>query len=377
MDSHYVPTSEIKPGNIVAEDVLFNDTNATLVSRNTVVTPVIIQGLLRNGINGIRIKNQYITYADSPVSVAIQEKIMQQLSNVQISNGIIQVDKILDSAETIVDSFLEAKNVSFEMMSRMTGKNELRHALNVCEFAVAIGKKQKLARNELVELATAALMHDFGKMCINEKVLSTISIDKISKYKLTFVKMADVKYSYINHTIFGACLVDGIVKPRVVNSILYHQKEDNNTGIPIGMPYDTKKTSGFDRIIHVCDLYDNFLNQIEMQGRKKVDIKSPFDAYILLSKEVASKRLSIENYNLFVDAIPIYPKGIICELSDGRQGKVVYNLAENALYPVLKLDDNSILNLLNEDNRSITIIATKINDELDMEYTEEATKNKK
>jgi diguanylate cyclase (GGDEF)-like protein/putative nucleotidyltransferase with HDIG domain len=124
----------------------------------------------------------------------------------------------------------------------------LGHAKNVSIISDFLGKAMGLSFEELLELRTAALLHDVGKARIPDSVLSKPA-------KLTREEMEIVK----GHSLEGARLVGRVAEFRkLVPAVKHHHERYDGTGYPSGL-------SGNDiplhsRIISIADAYDTMVH---------------------------------------------------------------------------------------------------------------------
>ncbi|MEW6685387.1 MAG: HD domain-containing phosphohydrolase [Candidatus Edwardsbacteria bacterium] len=118
------------------------------------------------------------------------------------------------------------------------------HSLRVAELSVRIGKWMKLEAAELEKLELAALLHDFGKVGVEEELLE-------KEEALSNEEYTEITY----HALRGYYILSGFPQLEEISLIVrdHHERYDGK-GYPHAKAYD-----GIDllaRIIAVADTYD-------------------------------------------------------------------------------------------------------------------------
>ena len=134
---------------------------------------------------------------------------------------------------------IEALVLALEAKDKYTGG----HSRRVTEIALAIGSELGLSTNDMEDLRWGSLLHDVGKMAVDQFIL-----DKP-------VKLTHEEYEHIMiHAHVGAGIVKPVVNDRVVEMILHHHDHYDGSGlhqvvagedIPLGA-----------RILAVADAFD-------------------------------------------------------------------------------------------------------------------------
>lgn len=139
-----------------------------------------------------------------------------------------------------------SQEVVATLISLIVKKDEYtgRHSFQVEKLAVEIGRQLKLSSELLGELSMAALLHDIGKIAINENILNKPG-------KLTEIEYKLVKY----HSQIGYETVKKIsCLEKIAEYILYHHERYDGKGYPYRLK--GKEIPLISRIISVADVYD-------------------------------------------------------------------------------------------------------------------------
>ncbi len=118
------------------------------------------------------------------------------------------------------------------------------HSQRVMEYSLAIGKEMNLSNDEIKDLKLSALLHDIGKIGINENILTKPA-------KLTDEEFSEIK----KHPGTGAGIIEHIKKLKDISpGIKYHHERFEGGGYPNGIKGEN--IPFFARIIAVADTYD-------------------------------------------------------------------------------------------------------------------------
>jgi len=144
--------------------------------------------------------------------------------------------KIKSSYRDIVESLFAASMISEPQTAE--------HAARVMLFAVLLARKLKLGRESVERLKAAALLHDLGKLMVDEKIL-------FKKGRLTSVEYAEIK----KHPHWGAEVVRLVYFLHDIVPIMSNHHENyNGSGYPSGKK--GKRIPIESRILSVADIYE-------------------------------------------------------------------------------------------------------------------------
>jgi len=119
------------------------------------------------------------------------------------------------------------------------------HSVNVAFFSAIIGKYTDIESGKLKNLAFAGLLHDIGKIDIDNLILS--KPEHLEDYEYELVK---------EHSHFGYLILEEnkITEKDILNGVLYHHEKLDGSGYPQGLR--GKVIPKFARIIGMCDVFD-------------------------------------------------------------------------------------------------------------------------
>jgi len=118
------------------------------------------------------------------------------------------------------------------------------HMQRVTEYALLIGVKLGLPDRDLVMLEAAGLLHDFGKIGIDEELL--LKIDKLTANEREEIRL---------HVIKGFHILSGFEEfGEILIGIRHHHENWDGSGYPEGLSGENISLIG--RIIAIADSYD-------------------------------------------------------------------------------------------------------------------------
>jgi len=118
------------------------------------------------------------------------------------------------------------------------------HCIRVSRLACDIGKSLKLTNKDMEDLCVASILHDIGKIFIEDEILNKPS--KLTKREYEIIK---------THSIKGCEIIKRIEELNNVSEIiLYHHERYDGKGYPYGVK--GKESPLLSRIIAVADAFD-------------------------------------------------------------------------------------------------------------------------
>lgn len=195
------------------------------------------------------------------------------------------------------------------------------HLLNVSILAMHFSSKLGFDREDILDIAVAALFHDVGKLYISRKILRKAE-------KLTDEEFMKIK----SHANLGASIlldyVDVLGILPVVVAFEHHLKY-NLKGYPaLAFPREPHLAS---LIVAICDVYD----ALSQRRGYKVDY-SPDMIYNVMEKERGSS-FHPELVDKFFKIMGVWPIGSIVSLNDGRVALVLGENEEDIFRPKIEV----------------------------------------
>jgi len=179
------------------------------------------------------------------------------------------------------------------------------HSVRVALLATLVTESVGLAKERMVELAAAALLHDVGKAQVPQQILfKPGALD------------ADERRAIEEHPRLGGeiLIASGEANPWSVCAAFGHHVRHDERGYPRLPPW-VKSTSAT-RLIHVCDVFEALT-----AVRPYKPALAPWQAYELMVRDHGA--FDPAALRAFVTGIGLHPPGSNVVLSDGSEGVVV------------------------------------------------------
>ena len=223
--------------------------------------------------------------------------------------------------ELLVDDVMSSDSVIFNIIDmKQFDLYTYQHSVNVCVLACVVGKVCEMSRKQLYNLASAAILHDIGKLLIDKKLLNKPG--KFTPEEFEIMK----KHSMLGYE----CIRQKCQLPHTVAiSILQHHEKFNGNGYPFGRRED--EITRYAQIISIADVYDAITSK---RPYNEPLLPSEAYEYILGNSDQAFKG---EIVNIFTKKIAPFPLGLHVQLSNGLEGIVYKNYEDCMTRPLIKL----------------------------------------
>ncbi|MCT4543585.1 MAG: HD-GYP domain-containing protein [Vallitalea sp.] len=356
----FVPVNILREGMCVGKSV-YDRNNQLLLGKGSLIRESYINKLLEMGYQGIYIEDTISS--DIEVKDIIHDELRRKTVNIikdvfvetnhnnnDFSNYLIETKLLMTQ---IVEELLENRDTIVNLIDlKIFDDYTFYHSVNVAVLSILLGTTLELNKEQLYNLGLGAILHDIGKMFIDNSILN-------KKGKLTDEEFFEIQkhpqygYKYLKET-FQIPLSSYV-------AVLQHHEKYNGTGYPNRISKD--KISLFAQIISIADVYDALTSN---RPYRKALLPSEAIEYIMGNGGVM---FDIKLVKRFISKIAPYPVGTGVELSNKYKGFVVENYEDAILRPRIKvvLDDNNkeingvYFNLRNEKSlRNVTIVSNNL-----------------
>lgn len=172
--------------------------------------------------------------------------LIKKYFNLLKQNKNVDITEIKNVIGDIVDQIIRNPNIVYNMVDIRSHDNyTYAHSVNVCVIAVMVGVALNLNRRQLETLGIGAILHDIGKLQIDNKILNKPT--KLEPQESELVrKHARDGYELLRKKANVNFLASHIV-------FQHHEREDGS-GYPRGLT--GKRIHRFSKIVAVADAYD-------------------------------------------------------------------------------------------------------------------------
>lgn len=339
----FVKTDRLKQGMRLARPI-YNKDGVLLYERNSKLTYQGIQSIRTFGLLGL-----FVLEPAEPVPPMTQEDILfERFQTMTVFalrdelNKIKQDKKKSHKLQTIVNNILQRygyldKKINFIQNLRSKEDYIYKHSLNVAILCAMTGHVLNMKREEQVDVITAALVHDIGKMSIPKAIAQK---DNLNEDELGVIDT----YEMAGHELIGAVFPG---EPAIKRLCVQMNKALNSA--KAGELDQMGKFTLGAKVLMVAETYDTMtamrLNQ--PPESEVVTIK-----HLLGHPEIYEPAI----VDALIQSINILIPGVSVELSTKEKAIVIRNNEENVLRPmVLGFKDNNIIDLGDKNYKEIEI----------------------
>lgn len=263
-----------------------------------------------------------------------EESLKAFLQNPSIEN----IQNIKRNSKEIVKAIESENQFKYDLESYMKEKDIHAHSVRVACFSVALAKiynanlrkmYPNIEEDDLINLehiAIAALLHDIGVICKDDKKLSKIkripNADMLEKHFPgiydTPLDTYDKRYS----AVYSYCLVGDINEISYQSKfmiLLSNEPESEKGCLKVPFQYNTQRKSYIygAKIIRICNLYDRTVKNTIDQNNSLEEIAT------LLAYYAKNGLINSEIEQLLINNLPLYPVGTKLILSSGEYATVI------------------------------------------------------
>jgi HD-GYP domain-containing protein (c-di-GMP phosphodiesterase class II) len=228
--------------------------------------------------------------------------------NKQHLNKYIMTSGIARALEQFIEEIMSQSSIVLNLSAmRQTEPSLFTHALNVAITSLCIGKKYKLAYEEMKQLGIGALNYDLGLIALPKELLEKSCADfSESEQKL-----------YRQHCAFGFIMLsqNHLIPSTSAAVALQHHEHQEGTGFPRGIKGDNRPPlkdfsrqnmiHRFAEIVAVADRYDACLHGRLQMGYERLNVKDALKVVI----EAGGRELNSDIVKTLISIVPLYPVG--------------------------------------------------------------------
>ncbi|MFY8274063.1 HD-GYP domain-containing protein [Pseudoalteromonas sp. SSDWG2] len=254
-----------------------------------------------------------------------QAKALQKRAFADIQQGKnIDVKPFKDVAHGFMDSVFRQQD-ALTCLTRMREKDAylMEHSINVSILITIFAKHLGFSSDLIHELATGALLHDIGKVKIDEDIL-------LKPSKLTDEEFEQIQqHAHFSKEILEQAGLSGIA----IEIAGFHHERIDGSGYPYGKKGD--ELSQYARMAAIIDVYDALTaDRVYKTGL------TPIAAFKIL-KDGAGTAFDDTLVNQFIQCIGVHPVGTLVKLSNHKVGIISRSNPSNPMRPVVKVFYNA------------------------------------
>ncbi|MGM8365205.1 HD-GYP domain-containing protein [Virgibacillus sp. W0181] len=328
-----VSTRSVKPGTKIAQSI-YNENNLPLIQKGTALTEKMIHRLLKQHITYVHIEDALTDdiYVEDVIPAKTRIKAMGMLKETFVG---LKKDDIFNNAYILETKSQNLLVVIDELMKDIRNSNEtismltnifatddyiFQHSINVAIYSLAIGSQVNLPDAQLAELGVGAILHDIGKIFIEEEILQ--KADKLTADEFAIMKThTELGYNFLRK--------QNSISSVAAHCAYQHHERLDGSGYPRGIKGDA--IHPFGKIIAIADVFDAVTS-----NRVYRSAMLPHEGLEILYAG-AIQQFEKQYVEAFKQSVSVYPNGLTVRLNDGRTGVVIRQNKTLCDRPVIRI----------------------------------------
>lgn len=361
MSDSFVELYNVRPGLTIGEDVFVN-THYPIVKKDTSLTAEHIEVLQLFNVKKVKIKNETVVVREEAednwqeainpeevlshvahATVPFQKSYLEAVNSFkkEYAKWRAGINPDIANVRSIIVPLLEQfeqEGLRLNILSTMSNTKEYlyHHSIAVGLIAFSIGRKLKLPLGQSLQLGLAGTLVDCGMAKIDSSIIEKPAFLSESEFN-------EVK----KHPIYSYQMVKDspLLRTEMKLAILQHHERLDGSGYP----REDKQNDILlqSQILAVADVYHAMTSERIYRAKE-----SPFKVMELLREEEFGK-FDIQVIETLYNAVGKLSIGTEVKLSNGLQGVVIFVHRDAPLRPLIKLNDETIVDLTKK--RSIAV----------------------
>ena len=243
-------------------------------------------------------------------------QVVKELFKDNLTAGTAPAGKILSVVDDIA-STLEQNSNAFINVTRLKSKNDglYTHSVAVCAMMIGLARELGLRPDQIQALGTAGLLHDVGKVRIDDTLLR--------KADARIEGLTDAELVELRHyPQFGFDLLDReeALPPVTRDVVLHHQERLDGSGYPFGSR--DEDISQASRMAAICDTFETLTSTTD--GRKPMPAAEAIAAMYAMDEALDGLLLF-----KFMRSIGVFPARMVVRLRSNRLAIVLPSQGED------------------------------------------------
>lgn len=323
-------------GAVVARTIYSLD-GVLLLSEGTKLSESIINRLLQNGIREIYILDEVSSgiQAQETVPHDVMRQIKGQIKEIMAIPSLkagLTARRVAEMVERLLEQILASGDILHHLSDiRSIDDYTFSHCVNVAVYSLVTGIGLGMRQDALRELGTGAILHDVGKMMVDQGIL-------LKPASLTPMEFEEMK----KHTLLGHELVRAVkgITPAAASIALHHHERMDGSGYPCGLAGDDIPLSA--RIVAIADVYDALTSDRVYRRHEE-----PHRAMDYITEKIGT-HFDPSVADVFVRHLAHYPVGTAVILNTGEKGLVARQNMQLPHRPVVRVVINAEGKLLSQ-----------------------------
>ena len=319
-----VSLSMLKPEMVLAKSIYYRD--CLILKEGTTDLERYTNSLKRLGMDYIYIEDSKSYGIEIPDAISEEtrqmcKKVLRQTMEDFANKTVIDIQDMSVAVNNIIDEILSNPDILISLTDiGAADEYTFTHSVSTTVYALIIANKLGYSRSMLEKLGAGALLHDMGKILLDNKIVNKVG--KLDEEEFEHIK----KHTVLGYEALKKC-VNLTELSRIIS--LYHHERMDGTGYPTATP--ASELHEFTRIVAVADVYDALIS--DRCYRSKWSANQAVNYLV----EHAESQFDLKLVSVLIKQIAIYPNGSMVRLSDHTIGIVKEQNNNFPLRPIVRI----------------------------------------
>jgi putative nucleotidyltransferase with HDIG domain len=241
--------------------------------------------------------------------------VLKEISTKTTSTVERHIKKLEADVEQLLDEALEAQILEGVASLKSHDNYTFEHSVDVALYGVMLGRRLALDTEYLRDLALGCLLHDIGKIYVDERILNKPG------------KLSPIEFKQVmRHTVLGFQLMRQlpISSPRPAHIALQHHEHQDGGGYPNGLTgsnrlfrtprerFDTRRIALLAELTAVADV----CSALSSDRSQRAALPAP--EVLTTLRSMAGQHLNSEAVEALIAMVEVFPVGVHVRFAGGK-----------------------------------------------------------
>lgn len=323
--SKLIKVSDLEVGITIDEELVDENTGATIIGKGVLLTHDLILRLENYNIQEVKVKREINTQYNEELNGRYENMRtkMVDVYNASIKGNEIPYDEFEEEAEALMGEVIKETDIIKQIrLLKERDDNLFNHGLNVGMLSGSLGKWLGFSDDKVKGLIIAGILHDLGKVEMPKELIYKEDLNLEEEELLR------------RHSFSGSRILSSIkgIDEDILMGVLQHHENFDGLGYPNRV--EGERIHEYAKIINICNRYVN----LTLERGNKVN---PIEAWKILFEKSFSE-LDPQMTQIFLNKISNCYVGSQVLLTSGEIGEIIYVYPQDKTKAIIKVKDKYI-----------------------------------
>ncbi|NLM46376.1 MAG: HD-GYP domain-containing protein [Firmicutes bacterium] len=323
-----LPLSAVKAGMVLARPIYGPDGQLWL-NAGVILKETYLESLKHTNVTHVYVGDPLLwdvvvdkVVSDETRAMAVKtvKKTLQEMKTGVLQNGRFIDNRFFFTVEKLVQEILHNRDVIYNLDDIRTADDyTFCHSVNVCILALMIANELRMPRRQLEELAVGALLHDVGKIYVNQAILKKEGSLSPEEYE-------EIK----KHPVYGYDILSQQknIAFDSIKVVAQHHERCDGSGYPLQLCGED--IHDYAKLVMIADVFDALT-----ANRPYRKAMRPDEAIEIITG--STHLYDMDMIRAFIFRVAAFPVGTAVRLSNDDMGIVIKTHKGMPLRPVVRV----------------------------------------